>query len=38
MMSVFEYALDVNKTVEAILKKCKELGIEKSGLDKLELQ
>ena len=28
MMSVEEYALDVNKTLEEILKKCKELGID----------
>ncbi len=28
MMSVFEYALDVEKSVEEILKKCKELGID----------
>lgn len=28
MMSVEEYALDVNKTVEEILKYCKQLGIE----------
>ena len=28
MMSVYEYALDVNKTVEEILKKCEELGID----------
>ena len=28
MMSVLEYAQDVNKTVEEILKKCKELGID----------
>lgn len=27
MMSVLEYAEDVNKTVEAILKKCKELNL-----------
>lgn len=30
MMSVLEYAQDVNKTVEEILKKCKELGISVS--------
>lgn len=28
MMSVLEYAQDVNKTVEEILEKCKELGID----------
>lgn len=28
MMSVFEYAMDVEKTVEEILKKCKELQIK----------
>ncbi len=28
MMSVFEYAMDVEKSVEEILKKCKELGID----------
>ncbi len=28
MMSVFEYAMDVEKTVEEILKKCKELQID----------
>ena len=28
MMSVSEYAIDVNKTVKEILKKCKELNIE----------
>lgn len=28
MMSVLEYALDVDKTVEEILKKCKELNID----------
>lgn len=27
MMTVLEYAIDVNKTVEEILKKCKELKI-----------
>ncbi|MBQ4634558.1 MAG: translation initiation factor IF-2 [Bacilli bacterium] len=32
-MSVFEYASDVNKTVEAILKKCKELGINVNTKD-----
>jgi translation initiation factor IF-2 len=30
MMSVLEYAQDINKTVEEILNKCKELGIDKS--------
>ena len=33
MMSVFEYASDVNKTVEAILKKCKEVGINVNTKD-----
>ena len=28
MMTVLEYAIDVNKTVEEILKKCKELNID----------
>ena len=28
MMSVSEYAIDVNKTVKEILKKCKELNID----------
>ena len=28
MMSVFEYAEDMNKTVGEILKKCKDLGID----------
>ena len=28
MMSIFEYAEDMNKTVSEILKKCKELGID----------
>ena len=28
MMSVSEYAIDINKTVKEILKKCKELNIE----------
>ena len=28
MMSVKEYALDVNKTVEEILNKCQELGLD----------
>ena len=31
MMSVLEYAEDVNKPIEEILKKCKELGINVSG-------
>ena len=35
MMSVFEYAEDVNKTVDEILKKCKELGINVSSEDDL---
>ena len=33
MMSVLEYAEDVNKTVKEILNKCKELGIEASSED-----
>lgn len=33
MMSVQEYANDVNKSLEAILKKCKELGISVKGAD-----
>ena len=33
MMSVLEYAEDVNKPVEEILKKCKELGINVSSED-----
>lgn len=28
MMSVLEYALDINKTVEEVLKKCKDLSID----------
>ncbi len=37
MMSVLEYANDVNKSVEEILKKCKELGINvKSESDDLD--
>lgn len=35
MMSVLEYAQDVNKTVEEILKKCKDLGISVDGEDDL---
>ena len=31
MMSVLEYALDVDKTVEEILKKCQQLNIEASS-------
>ena len=27
-MSVLEYAEDINKTVEAVLKECKKLGID----------
>ena len=27
-MTVLEYAIDVNKTVEEILKKCKQLNID----------
>ena len=33
MMSVLEYANDVNKTVEEILKKCQELGINVKNQD-----
>ena len=33
MMSVLEYAEDVNKTIEAILKKCKELNIKVNAKD-----
>ena len=33
MMSVLEYAEDVNKPVEEILKKCKELGINVNSAD-----
>ena len=33
MMSVLEYAEDVNKPVEEILKKCKELGINVNSED-----
>ena len=35
MMSVLEYAEDVNRTVENILNKCKELGIDVSSEDDL---
>ena len=35
MMSVLEYAEDVNRTVDYILSKCVELGIEVSGEDDL---
>ena len=39
MMSVQEYANDVNKTVDEILKKCLELGINaKSKDDELDDQ
>ena len=33
MMSVLEYALDVNKKVFDIIKKCEELGINATGED-----
>ena len=33
MMSVLEYALDVDKTVEEMLKKCKELNIDATSED-----
>ena len=37
MMSVLEYAQDMNKDVEVILKKCKQLGINaKSEEDYLD--
>jgi len=35
MMSVLEYAEDVNRTVESILSKCMELGIDVSGEEDL---
>ena len=35
MMSVSEYAIDINKTVEEILKKCRELSIYVSNEDDL---
>ena len=35
MMSVQEYASDVNRTVEYVLKKCKELGINVSDVEDL---
>ena len=35
MMSVSEYAIDINKTVEDILKKCRELNISVSNEDDL---
>ena len=35
MMSVLEYAEDVNRTVESILSKCKEFGIDVSNEDDL---
>ena len=35
MMSVQEYASDVNRTVDYVLNKCKELGINVSSLDDL---
>ena len=35
MMSVSEYALDVNKTVAEILRKCEELGINAFNEDDL---
>ena len=33
MMSVLEYAQDVNKTVEEIMEACKRLGIDVHGED-----
>ena len=35
MMSVFEYAADINRTVEYVLKKCKELSINVSNEEDL---
>lgn len=35
MMSVLEYASDVNRTVDYVLKKCKELGVNVSSEDDL---
>ena len=35
MMSVYEYASDINRTVEYVLKKCKELNINVSNEDDL---
>ena len=35
MMSVLEYALDMNKEVSTVLKKCKELGIDANLEDDL---
>ena len=35
MMSVLEYASDVNRTVDYVLKKCKELGVSVSSEDDL---
>ena len=35
MMSVQEYASDVNRTVDYVLKKCKELGINVTSVDDL---
>ena len=35
MMSVLEYAQDVNKSVNEILKECRELGINVNGEDDL---
>ena len=35
MMIVLEYASDVNRTVDYVLKKCKELGVNVSGEDDL---
>jgi len=35
MMSVFEYATDINRTVDYVLKKCKELGISVSNSEDL---
>ena len=35
MMSVEEYALDVNKSIEEVLRKCRELGISADSKDYL---
>ena len=35
MMSVLEYAEDINKTVDEVLKACKALGIEVENEDDL---
>ena len=35
MMSVEEYALDINRDISVVLKKCKELGIDAKENDDL---